>query len=72
MNDFIETDAKKIYDRIITGVEGYVGESLYPGDERRIFADAIAAVFVSLFNQMNDAAKQKMLQYARGDVLDAL
>lgn len=72
MNDFIETDAKKIYDRIITGVEGSVGESLYPGDERRIFADAIAAVFVSLFNQMNDAAKQKMLQYARGDVLDAL
>ena len=72
MNDFIETDAKKIYDRIITGVEGSVGESLYPGDERRIFVDAIAAVFVSLFNQMNDAAKQKMLQYARGDVLDAL
>ena len=72
MNDFIETDAKQIYDKIIAGLESAVGESLYPGDERRIFGEAIAAVFVSLFNQMNDAAKQKMLQYARGDVLDAL
>ena len=72
MNDFIETDAKQIYDKIITGLESAVGESLYPGDERRIFGEAIAAVLVSLFNQMNDAAKQKMLQYARGDVLDAL
>ena len=72
MNDFIETDAKQIYDKIITGLESAVGESLYPGDERRIFGEAIAAVFVGLFNQMNDAAKQKMLQYARGDVLDAL
>ena len=72
MNDFIETDAGEILDEVITGLEESVGESLYPGDERRIFGEAIAAVFVAMFNQMNDAAKQKMLQYARGDVLDAL
>lgn len=70
--DFIETDAKKIYDEIITSLEAKVGESLYPGDERRLFGNAIAAVFIALFNQMNDASKQKMLRYARGDVLDAL
>lgn len=70
--DFIETDAKEIYDEIITSVEEKVGESLYPGDERRLFGNAIAAVFIALFNQMNDASKQKMLRYARGDVLDAL
>lgn len=70
--DFIETDAKEIYDEIITSLEEKVGESLYPGDERRLFGNAIAAVFIALFNQMNDASKQKMLRYARGDVLDAL
>lgn len=70
--DFIETDAKKIYDEIITSVEKKVGESLYPGDERRLFSNVIAAIFIAMFNQMNDASKQKMLRYARGDVLDAL
>ena len=70
--DFIETDAKKIYDKIITSLENSVGESLYPGDERRLFGNVIAAIFISMFNQMNDASKQKMLRYARGDVLDAL
>ena len=72
MDDFIETDAGKIYNGLITSLEKYVKEPLYPGDERRIFAEALAAVFISMFNAMNDAAKQKMLRYARGEVLDAL
>lgn len=72
MNDFIETDAAEIYNEILTSLEKSVKEPLYPGDERRIFAEALAAVFISMFNAMNDAAKQKMLRYARGDVLDAL
>lgn len=70
--EFITTDADKLYKQIITSLESAVGESLYPGDERRIFAEGLAAVFVAMFNAVNDAAKQKMLRYARGDVLDAL
>lgn len=69
---FLETDADAIYDVVITALERNVNESLYPGDERRIFGDALVAVFVSVFNQVNDACKQKMLQYASGQVLDAL
>lgn len=72
MNDFIVTDASEIYNQIITSLEKSTGEALYPGDERRIFGEALVAVLVAMFNQMNDAAKQKMLQYARGEVLDAL
>lgn len=49
-----------------------MGESLYPGDERRIFGEGLVAVFVAMFNAMNDAAQQKLLRYARGEVLDAL
>ena len=70
--DFITTDADRLYNQIITSLENSVGESLYPGDERRLFAEGLVAVFVAMFNAMNDAAKQKMLRYARGEVLDAL
>lgn len=69
---FLETDSKVIYDTTITELEKNVNEPLYPGDERRIFGDALVAVFVSVFNQANDACKQKMLQFASGKVLDAL
>lgn len=70
--EFVETDAGTIYSTIITALEKGVNEPLYPGDERRIYGEAVAAVFVSLFNTMNDVARQKMLRYARGNVLDAL
>lgn len=69
---FLETDSEEIYNTVITALEKNVNEALYPGDERRIFGDALVAVFVSAYIQVNDACKQKMLQYARGKVLDAL
>lgn len=72
MSDFITADAADLYRQIITSLEKKTGESLYPGDERRIFGEALVAVFVAMFNAMNDAAQQKMLRYARGEVLDAL
>lgn len=72
MNEFITTDAEIIRDEVITELESHVGEPLFPGDERRLFGEALAAVFVSMYNALNDAAKQKMLRYARGTVLDAL
>lgn len=70
--DFVETDAAKIYAAVLGNLMDSVGEPLYPGDERRIFGDALAAVFVALYNEFNDKMKQRTLQYARGPVLDAL
>jgi len=70
--NFINTDSNEIYKTIMEELENGVSEPLYPGDERRIFGEALVPIFVSLFASINDAAKQKMLRYARGTVLDAL
>lgn len=70
--DYVETDAAKIYTAVVGSLMDAVGEPLYPGDERRIFGDALVAVFVSLYNEFNDKMKQRTLQYARGQVLDAI
>lgn len=69
---FIENDAGKIYDYIMYILENGVSEELYPGDERRIFAEALVSLVVALYSTMNDSAKQVTLRYARGEVLDAL
>lgn len=69
---FIETDAGKVYDTILGELENGVREPLYPGDERRIFGEALAEVVVAVYNSVNDACRQKMLRHARGSVLDAL
>lgn len=70
--DFVNTDAQSIYDTVLDCVMEEVNGPLYPGDERRIYTEAVIMVLVSVYNYMNDTAKQKMLQYARGYVLDAL
>jgi len=70
--DFIKTNATEIYNTIITELENGVEEPLYPGDERRIFGEALVLVIVLIYNAVNDATRQKMLRYARNEVLDAL
>lgn len=66
------TESNDIYKELITALEENVSEPLYPGDERRIFGEALCAVWVSLFNSADDAARQTLLKYARGEVLDAI
>lgn len=69
---FIETDAGQIYDFILYILENGVSEELYPGDERRIFGEALVPLVVAVYSTMNDSARQATLRYARGEVLDAL
>lgn len=69
---FIETDAKKVMDTVLEELESGVNEPLYPGDERRIYGEALAQVVTIVYNTVNDACRQKMLRNARGTVLDAL
>lgn len=66
------TDANSIYNTIITALEKAAGEPLYPGDERRIFGEGLVAVFVALYNSLDDTGRQTLLRYARGEVLDAI
>lgn len=71
--DFVTTSADEILNTILTALENGCGEPLYPGDERRIFGEsALTPLFVSLFSAINDGCRQKLLRYARGEVLDAL
>ena len=70
--DFTSTDSAEIYTAIIGALMDACDEPLYPGDERRIFGEALVAVLVGLYNEFNDKMKQRTLQYARGAVLDAL
>lgn len=65
-------DADSIYKTVITALENSAGEPLYPGDERRIYGEGIVALFVALYNTMNDVGRQTLLRYARGEVLDAI
>ena len=69
---FVTIDAATIENNIITSLENGVGEVLYPGDERRLFGQGVVAVFVSLNASLDDAGRQSLLIYARGEVLDAL
>lgn len=70
--NFIETSAEEIYNKTMTQLENGISEMLYPGDERRIFGEALVQVIVSIYNSVNDAAKQRLLKYARGETLNAL
>lgn len=66
------TDATTIYNTLIAALEKGAGEPLYPGDERRIFGEGLVAVFVALYNSLDDTGRQTLLRYARGEVLDAI
>ena len=59
---FIETNSERIYNTVITSLEKSVGEPLYPGDERRIFGDALVAVVLEIYSKTNDSCKKKMLK----------
>lgn len=70
--NYVETDSAKIYTTVIEQLMDHCNEPLYPGDERRIFAEGLVAVLVNMFALFNDRARQRVLRYARGTVLDAI
>lgn len=70
--NFVEVDAGKIENDLIQQFEQALGETFYPADERRIFLQQETPVIVGLKNEINDSARQNLIRYARGSVLDAL
>ncbi|WP_243129167.1 baseplate assembly protein [Hathewaya massiliensis] len=70
--NFIETAAENIYMDVISSFEKTYGETLYPGDERRIFLQQIVPIIVACKNNINDSAKQNLLRYARDEILDCI
>lgn len=70
--EFMNISAADIAEKLITGVEARLSEPLYPGDERRLFLEALTPVIVQILNEANDNCKQRLLKYARNNVLDEL
>lgn len=70
--NFVKTDSAEIYTEVMESLMTHCGEALYPGDERRVFAEGLVAVLVAVYALFDDRAKQRTLQYARGVVLDKL
>lgn len=70
--DYVETDSAKLYTEIIGALMDFCNEPLYPGDERRVFAEGLVMVLTGVYSLFNDKAKQRTLQAARGNVLDAI
>lgn len=72
MAEIIETDAIAIRNRIVADVENRIGEILMPGDERRIFCDAIAYAIATQNSAMIEYWKRNDIDYAKGDDLTAI
>lgn len=74
MNDiaFIETDPNIILEKLVKDYEELTGETLYPGDERRIFLYNQAQIIVSLKTTQNEGLKSNLVRYARKDKLDSI
>lgn len=68
----ITTDAGEIASDVYDSLSNHIQEPLFPGDERLIFAEALIYVLTSYNNNVQDAALQTMLRFARGEVLDAI
>lgn len=69
--NIITTDAQTIYNNTIGSLEAELNEPLYPGDERRLFAEAESAFFISYQNTANEHFKQRFMQHSSGVILDA-
>jgi phage-related baseplate assembly protein len=69
--NIITTNSQVIYENTVGNLEIELNEPLYPGDERRLFAEAQSAFMTSYQNTANAQFKQRFMQYAEGEVLDA-
>lgn len=69
---FVEIDASSIENKMINDFENAIGETLYPGDERRIFLLQEVPVIVGLKNDINYTGNQNLLPFAVDKALDGL
>ena len=70
--NFVTVDAEQITSELINDFESYTGETLHPGDARRLFLQGFAYVLVNLINNINTTGRSNLLRYAYGSTLDAL
>lgn len=69
---FADYDAQNIIDKAIARFEDALGVNLGAADERRILLMAFLSVVIELYAALDEAGRQNLLAYARGDNLDAI
>jgi phage-related baseplate assembly protein len=69
---FIDINSETIFNEMVSDFESVLGETLYPGDERRIFLQQLLPVLVGTKSNINESAKLNLLRYATGTYLDAI
>lgn len=70
--EFASKDVSAIETNIITTYQAIAGYELAPGDPRRLFLQALAAIVAQQRVLIDYAAKQNLLAYSEGDYLDYL
>lgn len=70
--NFIERDATKITDALIAKYEELSGKPLYPAQADRLMIDVIAYREMMIRTAINEAAKQNLIAFADGVMLDYL
>lgn len=69
---FIEADPEIITKDIITTYEAITKRTLFPGDPVKLFLTALAQIIIQQRVLINATAKQNLLRYANGEVLDEI
>lgn len=68
--DLFVVDDKEIHNLIVDYVEGELDETLYQGDERKIFMEVMHSFIVVFLTRLNELFNQRFAQYAKGPILD--
>ena len=72
MLEFVKYDSQTTYAKILSKAEELLGRKIYPADPINLLVSLLSYV-VSVQNfQINDAANQNLLAFARGEALDRL
>jgi len=72
MLEFVKYDSQKTYRTILSKTEELLGRKIYPADPVNLLVSLLSYV-VSVQNfQINDAANQNLLAFARGETVDRL
>ena len=69
--DLFVVDDEEIHNLIVDYVEENIDETLYPGDERKIFLEVMQGFLTSFLVKLNELFNQRFAQYAKGSILDA-
>lgn len=68
--DLFVVDDEVVHNTIVDYVEKNLDETLYPGDERKIFIEVMMGLIISFLTTLNEKFNQRFAQYAKGLILD--